>query len=172
MPKIYFTSGKVENLEMTPADLDNMIVKMKGGGIRLLKFKNGSYIPLNSNTIEIITCEDCVSITPPVIVPVIASTEAVGIEKEIEVLASIEPEPVVKEDGPKTTLQREQEVLAEIINKSNCTHGGFLTYHKIDGKKGARYFQVCSFCGWRGRYVRGDSLTDEEKTNAKVYTEK
>jgi hypothetical protein len=32
-----------------------------------------------------------------------------------------------------------------------------------------RYFPVCVKCGMRERYVKAESLTDDEKLNAKVW---
>lgn len=167
MPKIYFTSGKVEDLEVNEEDFGRMVLKMQTSGMKLLRLKNGSLVPLNSNTIEIVTCDDFKKLVPEVVVVPIASTEAVCIVKEEPVEES---KPI---ESASTTYDKEKKALAIIIEKSNCRHEPEkLTLTKIDGKKGCRYFYVCSFCGWRGRYVKAETLKVEDKEAAKTYSEK
>ena len=89
----------------------------------------------------------------------------------------------VEEEEPETQQQRNDRLLAEMKEKSDCAGNGHEGKEQVIHfqdvmirKKGAktslpsrRYFPVCSFCGLRQKYVKADSLTDEQKENAKLY---
>ena len=153
MSTIHFISGKTQ--EVTVDDVTKLIDKLKYSGIRMMVDRRESstlVIPLNSTTIE------CIEVP------------AEYIKKE-------EPEPTVEkitvgdkeEDKPKKSDEEKyQEVMDEMIAKSNCTHQNQDIY-KQETSNGTRYFPVCSFCGKRERYVKADSLSDEQKENAKEW---
>lgn len=166
MAKIYFVSGKIEDMDITRHELDRMILKMKTSGIRFTQLKNGSYVPLNSNTMELISAEG-IEIPIKVVEEVVIDVE-VPAPVELEIV-----EEVKKEIVPESAMDRERTALEMIKAKSDCTHDGDkLTICKIEGRKGTRYFHVCSFCGWRSKFVKADSLSDSDKEKAQTYSEK
>jgi hypothetical protein len=92
-----------------------------------------------------------------------------------------EVEPVT-EEKPESPQARNDRLLEEMKEKSDCAgnkHAGkeqVIHYQDVMIKrkgKGSlpsrRYFPVCSFCGLRQKYVKADTLTDEQKENAKLY---
>ena len=159
MPKIYFVSGKIEDVDIDEAEFDRLILRMQSSGIRFTRLKNGSVVPLNSNTMELITREGLAPRKPTV----------VKIEESIpsieETIKSIE------EENEPSPMDRERAALEEIVAKSNCTHAGKLTVQKLEGKKGTRYFHVCSFCGWKSKFVKAEDLTETDKELAAIYQE-
>ena len=65
---------------------------------------------------------------------------------------SIEPEPEEK---------TEEQVMAEITDKSNCLHEPEKQELYIQHTaKGIRYFPVCNFCGKRERYVSESKIVE------------
>jgi hypothetical protein len=89
------------------------------------------------------------------------------------------------EEKPETAQERNDRLIAEMKLKSDCSnskdhmgHEQLIYYQDVqmrkkNAKKGLpsrRYFPVCSFCGLRQKYVKADSLTDEQKENAKLWT--
>lgn len=100
-----------------------------------------------------------------------------------EIKEDAEPEP----EKPETPDEYRERVLAEMKAKSDCSNspdhlGNEQIIHYQDvsiRRKGAktslpsrRYFPVCSFCGLKQRYVKADSLTDEQKDNATLWVPK
>jgi len=85
------------------------------------------------------------------------------------------PQPVKIAHSPdedkKGIEEKEKEMLAEFMAKSNCTHEN-VSLNSQDTKTGLKYFPVCDFCGHRGRYIAADKLGDEEKALAIVWKEK
>jgi hypothetical protein len=176
--KIYFASGKVETVDMTKLEFDKMIEKMKMGGLRFVLLPNGTHVPLNSNTIEFIDSEGHGRMRTPRpeltveqqidnVKEEIAQTKE-KMATEIGILDRENPSLTQKlEENPITGAEREKEILAKIFAKSDCTHDGDkLKLYKSSGKKGDRYFHSCSFCNWRSKFVKAESLTDEQKSGA------
>jgi hypothetical protein len=156
MPILNFSSGKQQTIY--PSELQNFIIKLKNGGIRVAKLVNGSYIMLNSNTMEFIDCSDQEE-KEQFPTPVVESTSSID-----SGLSAVEV-------NPPGMAERERDALAEMIAKSNCVHTNTVLYKSI-GKKGDRYFYVCEFCGKRERFVSSDTLSEDEKEKALVYHEK
>lgn len=79
--------------------------------------------------------------------------------------------PKVETEGDTPT---NEDLLAEIMNKSNCTHPAEAqALYMSDSKNGIRYFTLCDECGGnRSKFVAAAKLTDEEKDTAKLYIEK
>jgi hypothetical protein len=150
-------SGKTWKL--TDYEMETVAPKMQQGGIRLYRVSNG-FVPLNSNTIEFI---ERVEDEPVKEKPMEHGEEAIL-------------KPMVQENKPEEKKESDEEKakrkMDEIIAKSNCTHPEekMEIYQKATAK-GIRFFPVCSFCGKRERYVKADSLTDEQKLNAKVWND-
>ena len=185
---IYFASGKSETVDMDKREFDTMIIRMKTGGVRFLELPNGCMVPLNSNTIEYIDSEGHGKFRRPKPEPT-AEVAQVAVDKQIEsVKQEIEAKKAelateigvqnrenpaamqAQEVNPITGAEREKQIIAKILEKSNCKHEqSKLRWYKTVGKKGERYFQVCSFCGWRGKFVKAESISDEDKANAAIY---
>jgi hypothetical protein len=143
---IHFGSGK--ELEITELEFSRMGPKLNAKGIRTQVTMDGHMIPLNSSTMEYIEH--------------IPEPEA---DKKDEVAAIIAQETVVVElkeepsEPPKPKTQ--DELLAEMVEKSNCEHESEkLTMYIQHTAKGYRYFPVCSFCGKRERYVSEKKILD------------
>ena len=154
MGMVYFTNGR--ELEMSRKDTDNLANALKEGGVRTFHSRD-----LDPKQIIVIT--NC-----PVshIVMDYKQLPPVVIEPE-------EKAPTKQADsGPAESAQeRNERALAEMMARSSCNHEDKLTYHRIEGKRGTRYFPVCTFCGWKGKFVAAESLTDEVKSAALLMQE-
>jgi hypothetical protein len=165
MATIHFSSGKTRDIDS--GKLDKFVIDLKGRGIKMMVNRGEEctlIVPLNSNTMEFIE----------------EFHEPVIIDETIE--ESDEPAPTLDElaeaiieakadvDSKKDKEELEKEKLDEMMAKSSCLHPaeGMITY-RHDTKKGSRFFPVCSFCGKRERYVKADTLSDEEKGAAKIW---
>jgi hypothetical protein len=159
MFRFYFASGKTQ---LADGDWEKLVPKLLQTGIKVYKADPNTLIPLTSNTIEMIKYEEpeCQK------EPETPKTEPVKTEEEVV------PTPVIEEKEPKKMT--DDEYMKKVADLSSCTH----THHDLyfqetlvgRAKKPAkRYFPVCSTCGLRERYVKADSLSDEEKENAKVW---
>lgn len=158
--KIFFSSGKMEQVEMTSSEFNRMLKAMKDTGIRFVQLRNGNYIPVNSNTMELIESEleemkrHRVAVNP--------------VEEETHVPV-VETKEESKDVG---SAAREKEALELLMKKSDCEHDGDkLVLCKAIGKKGERFFKVCNFCGYRSKFISSDLVTDGEKANAKIFVE-
>jgi hypothetical protein len=83
------------------------------------------------------------------------------------------PEKTEEDKEPKLTdEQKAQKQMDDMIAKSNCKHEPEkMEMYQQQTSKGVRFFPVCSFCGKRERYVKADSLTEEQKLTAKVWAD-
>ena len=159
MPKILYASGKEVYIE--PEELNRMILKFQTSGVRMAKTKNGNILFLNSNTMDYLDVSDLKhNIIPPLSV----------VEEVVEVVPVVELK--IVEVNPESAVQKEQRALDEIMQKSNCTHQGLLKYTVSAGVKGKRYAQQCSFCGWRSKFIKAETLTEAEREGAEQYNEK
>lgn len=152
---IHMVSGKT--WKISDREMANIAPKMQAGGVRLYRISNG-FVPLNSNTMEFI--------------------ERIDDEPKVEPVQEMQesdkfPTPKETNEEPKESdEQKAQRQMDMIMAKSNCKHEAEkLEIYTKQTTKGARYFPVCSFCGKRERYVKADSLTDEQKSNAKVWSD-
>ena len=161
MPTINFISGNTKYIPIE--DFLTITNRMISGGLKFTKLKDGDWIPLNSNTMEFISCQD---------IPKREKIKYADPEEEAKVIVS--QEIVEKVEVEKKAIEdRRKEELAELIAKSNCTHDGDkISIFKSDSKKGIRYFKVCKFCGYRDRFIKESELTTEQKDNALFYQEK
>jgi hypothetical protein len=156
MPRIYFTSGKT--MDIDDDEFRKMPPKLQYGGVRLWRLKNGSFIPLNSNTIELVekeTPEDMERAAALKKVQALADqmTEAMADTEETPVPADVPEEFEKKEIVQEETIQqRRDRQMQEMLDKSNCTHVDKVLY-KQDTKQGTKHFPVCTFCGKRERFV-------------------
>jgi len=166
MPKILYASGK--EVYIKPEELNRLVVKFQTSGVRMAKTRTGEILFLNSNTMDYIDVSDLkTNIALSVLEePVVVLDEAVS-----EKVASMVVLPK-EEVNPESAVQREQKKLEEIMQKSNCTHTNTLEYVVSTGVKGKRYSQLCSFCGWRSKFIKAESLTEEQRAGAKDYIEK
>ena len=157
-------------------------------GIKSVRFDNTILIVSRSNIIRIelgeedgdrqghetVERKDMESVVVPEVVEGTEDREGDGVEDRKD-------EPVT-EEKPETPDEQRARVLAEMKEKSDCSnskdhmgHEQIIHYQDVTiTRKGAksslpsrRYFPVCSFCGLKQRYVKADSLTDEQKDNAK-----
>ena len=150
--RIHFVSGKT--LDISEIEFRNISPKLGAKGIRCQVSQAGHIIPLNSTTMEYI--------------------EHIEDEEPKEIVVE-EPTPIVE---PKEEPKDPDEVLNDMIAKSNCTHENYSLYLQKTAK-GDRYFPVCDFCGKRERYVSEKKVLDgayeewkyEDIENAKPWTE-
>lgn len=165
MIKIHFLSGKEIELDQP---WDKFPQKLTFGGLRLLKAGMNKLVPLNSSTIEFVEY-----------VPDAPVQEAPEVEAPVKEPEPEKQEPKPESEKPETAQEKNDRLIGEMMAKSNCHknkhEGQELDWYYQDvsvGKskaKARRYFPVCTFCGVRERYVKVDSLTDEQKENAKQW---
>jgi hypothetical protein len=178
--KIYFASGKVECANMTEKECTQMTARMMGSGVRFYDMRDGRWIPLNSNTIELIDFEirGLKSKSPvkedPFSQDAIEGRQTVSLSAPVpdyvNPQATFEAEQAA---APPTREEKAKDILAEIIDRSNCKHEQEkLCLMTVGSKKGQKFFYTCSYCGWRGRWVKAENLSEEEKANAKTHLEK
>jgi hypothetical protein len=162
---IHFTSGKTQEIET--GRFDKFVVELKQRGIRLMIDANDErrvIIPLNSNTIEFV--EERIEKAEVV--------EEPEVEEELDEIAElkqIKKEAKAAQDeveSKKDIEEKREEAMQELMAKSSCTHTD-TTLFRHDTAKGSRYFPVCTFCGKRERYVKADSLTDDQRENAQLW---
>lgn len=162
MPKIYFTSGKT--LEITEYEFERISPKLQMGGIRLYRTAKGNLIPLNSTTIELIEKESTGGGFEKTLETWEEKAEKVPLkdikpepkEKEVQTIAEEpeEPEEKVESAKPETPQEKQDRMMAELIEKSECLHPrDRLQMMYQETKSGRRYFPVCTFCGYRHRYI-------------------
>lgn len=149
--RIHFSSGKT--LEITEREFLNISPKLNGKGIKTQKTKSGHVIPLNSMTMEYIEH-----------IPEVAD-EAIDPEPVLANSAPVAPvveEPAV-EEPVKMKRKTSDEILADMMEKSNCKHEPEkLELYIQHTAKGVRYFPVCSFCGKREKYVSESKIVNGE----------
>lgn len=159
--QIHFGSGKVQELQLnTEFEINKFVERLKGQGLRLMRDQNEErtlIIPLNSNTMEFI---EIPILQPKVVKPVVKTDDEVLTEMAEEM-----EEESTKLDNMKDLEEKREEALKEIEAKSACTHKNTTLYMQ-ETKSGPRYFPVCAGCGFRMRYVKTASLSEEELTNA------
>jgi len=160
MSKIVFNSGK--ELEFPYEKWNETLVKLKTGGIRMLAINDKDLglvmVPLNSNNMEHI--EQGPAPEPK--------------EKEVEVEQPVEE---VKEEEPQeekkeTAQEKRDRLLEELKDKSNCKHPPeLLELYRQETKTGTKYFNVCSFCGFRSRFIAKKDLEERglDLDNAKEW---
>jgi hypothetical protein len=131
----------------------------------------GVLIPLNSHTIERI--EENIDEEPEVEEP---TEEDLAFEPTDDKPTEREPEPPVEltEEKPKSAQEKQEEMLAYMKEMSSCTHENYEYYYSESmvgrsKKPVRRYFPVCAKCGVREKFVKAETLTDEEKSNAKEW---
>lgn len=161
MATIHFTSGKTQEIDTDR--FEKFIPELKSRGIRLMLDTNDErslLIPLNSNTIEFIEKKfEKVEKPEPVEEKPVSDIEALeNMKKEIE-------ESKKEVESKKDLEERQKEAMDELMAKSNCTHTN-QSIRVQQTSNGPRYFPACDFCGKRERFVKADSLTDEQKENA------
>lgn len=191
MVTIYFTSGK----ELTfPYDWRKLAPKFQLGGVRMFSPYPGVLIPLNSNTIERIEEQEDEELYEDVKADEPASVEEESGESE-EVSKAFEatsdkpterepeePTELTKENGPAITDdmspdQKNEARLAWMKEMSECPHENHDIYYSASTvgrakKPVKRYFPVCAKCGVREKFVKADTLTDEQKETAKLWVSK
>ena len=150
----------------------NMKLRMTGSGIRFYDLRNGKFIPLNSNTIEMIDFERPTEEVKMLTVEEMLDSDTGQVDMD-DVPDYINPTATFEKEKAAAPPSREEKAatgLATLIEKSSCKHElDKQELNKVGSKKGTRYFNVCSFCGWRGRFVKESSLTAEQRDNAKIY---
>jgi hypothetical protein len=167
---IHFTSGKT--LEISQKEFDQIAPKLQQGGVRLYRTGDGSFVPLNSMTMELIELhKEAIAETPPA-----PKVETIAEKPSEAPEATISPEEVV---APKKSP------MEEMLEKSNCKHEPEkMELYRQHTAKGIRYFPVCKFCGKRERYVSESKIvkgeyegtpnakwTAEDIATAKVWTD-
>ena len=173
MVRIYFTSGKELDFDYT---WQKLAPKMQLGGIRMFAPRPGVLIPLNSHTIERIEEYE----TEEEIVAREAAAEesdefSEATKATTEKPTEREPEKPVELKEEKGDQERADDMLAYMKEMSECTHEAH-DYYFTDSTVGRakspvrRYFPVCAKCGVREKFVKKDTLTDEQKENAKVWS--
>jgi len=167
MATIHFSSGKTR--EISVRNFENFPIQMQQRGIRLMKDVNEErslLIPVNSNTMEFIEeihkPVEKVEVVEEVVEEV---DELVAMREELKAATS---EVEAKEDKE----EKQKRLETELYRRSNCTHKPEdQEIYTSEGKSGKRYFPVCKSCGLKQRYVKADSLSDEQKANAKIWVD-
>lgn len=170
---IHFTSGK--EFKLGELEFAKIAPKLQLGGVRLYRTGNGSFIPLNSNTMEMIEYV-------PDVVDIIEADDETPTPKILNpgTPNEIPTQPTPTEEAKPSIEDRKQSIMDELIEKSNCKHEPEkLRMFQQSTAKGIRYFPVCSFCGKRERYVSEKKVRDGELErwsgddidNAKMWTE-
>jgi len=90
---------------------------------------------------------------------------------QIKDIPKLDKAPTTEQEVARKKKEAEDELMKDMYEKSNCKHDDVSLFAQ-DTKKGKRYFPVCDFCGHRGRYVKTENLTDEEKEAAQVWVER
>jgi hypothetical protein len=154
---VYFTSGR--EVILSQRDTDNFVTRMKEGGVRMVKTRD----------------------TDPQQVIVISQSPVSHVVMDYkhtpQPLYDVEVEPdapeIKVEEKKKSIQERAEEVLVDMTAKANCKHESdkIIYYKKEMGAKGNRYFPMCSFCGWKGKFAAAEDLSDSVKNAALVYQE-
>ncbi|NIW13139.1 MAG: hypothetical protein GWN31_04235 [Candidatus Thorarchaeota archaeon] len=102
----------------------------------------------------------------------IIAEEKAKIEDEMQ--EQVEPEP--EEPKELSAHEREQQRLEQMKRLSSCEHPEHKIYYSesLTGrskKPVRRYFPVCNQCGLKERFVKADSLPDEVKEAADMWTD-
>jgi hypothetical protein len=185
MVRFTFASGTTHEFDY---NWNQLAPKLQLGGLRMFKPAPGVLIPLNSNTISLIE-----EIEDEEKIPELSEEDkklsvklTTKLMKEVPIAEEIEKtkydydemgiEKVIEEKTPLSMKEKKELILAEMKEKSECTHEVMTYYYQeiMTGPKGKqksmkRYFPVCTKCGVRERYVKVDKLTDDEILNARVW---
>jgi hypothetical protein len=168
---IRFTCDNGNTYELE-ADWNRLIPNLQTRGIRVFRPKAGVLIPID----KIVLIEDLDQLAAEELEEVkeveIVEEEAEEAKSSDEVVEDSDEE----EEEQLDIEQRKEKILKEMAEKSSCEHENRSIYYQeiMGGPRGnrtaqKRYFPVCDFCGVRERYIKADSLTDEEKANAKLW---
>jgi hypothetical protein len=159
MVRIHFISGKELEFEY---DWIKLAPKFQHLGLRMFRTPGGQLVPANSPTIEYIEIEETAE---EIIAKEIKVEESPVIEAPVE-------EPAEKKE--QSAHEKAAEMLEEMKKLSSCPHEKY-DYYYVNSTAGPnrkpvkRYFPVCANCGIREKFIKADSLTDEQKENAKVW---
>jgi hypothetical protein len=161
MPKLHFTNGFIR--EMTETELIGFMKRLQAANTRYWGSReNGDLVFLESPGMAYLERE--MPDEPVRETKTISETPA----------PDAEPEEVVEE---KKTVDPAVEALKEITAKSDCHKNGHKGQNQIIYKQmlstkhgpSERYFPVCEFCGFKGRFIAKDKLSDDIKEVAKLY---
>lgn len=165
--KFTFSSGKEVEYDY---DWEKLAPKLQLGGMRLFGPQPGVLIPLNSNTIALIEDTTIYDEVPEEHEPEVG-------DMKTEVTTSEPPPEYPEEVEKKLSIEEKKEaILNDMKEMSECVHEEHDIYYQeiMAGPRNnrqaqKRYFPVCAKCGVRERYVKADSLSDEQKENAKKW---
>jgi len=142
MSKLVFNTGK--EVEFPYHDWDKTILNLKTGGLRMTLI-GGVVVPLNSQNIQFLEKGE-----PP------AKEEVIDVE--FTVVEEVEEE----EEKELTPQEKQDKLLEEMKAKSDCKHPPEKQeLHFQDTKTGRKYFNVCSFCGIRSRFIAMKDLQEQ-----------
>jgi len=180
MNTIHMVDGST--IDMPEARFMKFIQMLTHRGIKSVRFDKTILIVSQSNIIRIEIGEsDGQESDKPVVVSEVVEGPEV---EEGDATDSREDEPK-PEERPEGQDKKAERILKEMIEKSNCSNdANHLGHEQIIHKqqvtmkrKGSkahitstRFFPVCSFCGLKQRYVKADSLSEDQKDNAKLWT--
>jgi DNA-directed RNA polymerase subunit M/transcription elongation factor TFIIS len=173
MVRFTFANGKVHEFDY---DWLKLSPKLQMAGMKMFRPEYGVLIPLNSHTVAMIEYVD-VELTEEE--KELSDKLTKKLVKEVakeEEAEEVTVEEVIEKKTPLSIQEKNELILKEMKEMSECTHEN-MEYHYqqiLSGPKNAqkpmrRYFPVCVKCGMRERYVKAESLTDDEKLNAKVW---
>lgn len=152
---IHFVDGRT--LELSPRDTSNFMTRLREGGVRMVMTRD-------TDPQVALIISHC---------PVAQVTLDTAFKPQLPVIVEEKlPEKTPDASTEKSGYEKEQEILQQIIAKGKCVHEPEkLMYMKLEGKKGTRYYPVCSFCGWRGKFVKEETITAEQRAAAQVLQE-
>ena len=182
MNTLFLTDGS--SMQIPESRFIKFMTMLTHRGIKSVRFDNQVVIVSPSNLIRIELGVEDESDERETVEQVAVPEVAQGTEDgEGDATESGKDEPVA-EEKPESIADRKKRLRAEMIEKSNCapTHEGreqILHYQMVNaggsikkGKKGLpgkRFFNICSFCGLKQRFIKADTLTDENKENAVLW---
>lgn len=170
MIKFTFTSGKTYEVQYA---WDKLAPKLQLSGLRMFNPEKGVLIPLNSNTIALIEQFDDYESDEDK-VQIIAEEEK--LEEDTDAVADDVFEELEKEEKELSIEEKKEQMLAEMKLKSSCNHPEYQLYRQeiTAGPRNnrhtqQRFFNVCKICGVRERYLKNDTVSDEDKANALLW---
>ena len=149
---IHFTSGKT--LDITEVEFSRLAPSLNMRGIKTKTLASGHIVPLNSTTMEYVehVPEEIIGYDDTIVLD--------QTRNKPNKTYVIPGEPMIQEvEKPK--VKTNEEMIAEITEKSNCKHKDQDLYIQHTAK-GIRYFPVCCFCGKRERYVSESKIVKGE----------
>lgn len=182
--RIHFTNGRIK--ELPNYEFDKLTSKLPYLGIKVWRPESGIAFPIQWEGVMLleeyfIDDEESEEWEKHPNQTKAEKDAALAEETKVEEPAEA-PEPAktieepVKTEKPMSAQERADEKLEQMKKLSNCKHPEHEIYFSESStgrsrKPVRRYFPVCACCGVREKFVKADSLPDEVKEAAQVWTD-